>query len=129
MLYWDLGRQIVEKQEKSKWGSKLVEQLCKDLKEEFPDMKGFSKVNLFYMRRFYLFYSPLVKDKIVQQLAEISPNDYYQIVQQLAEQLHQPINQQDEDNQKLIQKLVMIPWWHHVRIIEQINDLQKLFFI
>jgi predicted nuclease of restriction endonuclease-like (RecB) superfamily len=41
MLYWDLGRQIAEKQENAKWGSGFIEQLSKDLKEEFPEMKGF----------------------------------------------------------------------------------------
>ena len=46
MLYWDMGRQIVEKQEKAKWGSGLIKQLSKDLKEEFPEMKGFSEDNL-----------------------------------------------------------------------------------
>ena len=42
MLYWDLGKQIAEKQENSKWGSGFIEQLSTDLKEEFPEMTGFS---------------------------------------------------------------------------------------
>jgi predicted nuclease of restriction endonuclease-like (RecB) superfamily len=54
-LYWDLGRQIVEKQETAKWGSGFIDQLSKDLKEEFPAMGGFSRTNLFSMKQFYAF--------------------------------------------------------------------------
>ena len=46
MLYWDLGRQIVEKQENARWGSGFIEQLSKDLREEFPEMNGFTSRNL-----------------------------------------------------------------------------------
>lgn len=51
-LYWSIGKQISEKQENSKWGSKVIEQLAKDLKQSFPDMTGFSARNLKYMRYF-----------------------------------------------------------------------------
>ncbi len=57
MLYWELGRQIVEKQENAKWGSGFIEQLSKDLKTGFPEMGGFSAKNLRYCRAFYQYYS------------------------------------------------------------------------
>ncbi|MCL2690280.1 MAG: DUF1016 N-terminal domain-containing protein [Chitinispirillia bacterium] len=59
MLYHDLGRQIIEKQEASKWGSGFIEQLSRDLREEFPEMAGFSAYNLRFMRVFYKFYAPI----------------------------------------------------------------------
>lgn len=46
LLYWDIGRGIMEKQEELGWGRAVVEQLAKDLKREFPGMKGFSARNL-----------------------------------------------------------------------------------
>jgi predicted nuclease of restriction endonuclease-like (RecB) superfamily len=55
-LYWELGYQIVEKQENAKWGSGFIDHLSKDLKAEFPEMGGFSVSNLKYCRQFYLFY-------------------------------------------------------------------------
>lgn len=55
-LYWDLGREIVSKQEKSQWGSNIVEQLSIDLKHEFPEINGFSRRNLYAIRQWYLFY-------------------------------------------------------------------------
>jgi hypothetical protein len=59
MLYWDLGSQIVEKQENAKWSSGFIDQLSKDLIEEFPGVGGFSAYNLRFMRIFYNFYSPI----------------------------------------------------------------------
>jgi predicted nuclease of restriction endonuclease-like (RecB) superfamily len=56
-LYWDIGRMIVERQEKSGWGRSVVENLSADLRREFPGVAGFSMQNLWYMRQFYLEYS------------------------------------------------------------------------
>jgi hypothetical protein len=74
-LYWDIGRSIVEKQALFSWGSKIVDQMAKDLKLELPETNGFSRTNLFAMRRFYLFYkdAPFVH-QLGEQL-EISKND------------------------------------------------------
>ena len=52
LLYWQIGTKILAKQEEKGWGSKVIPQLAKDLKREFPDMKGFSQRNLKYMRTF-----------------------------------------------------------------------------
>ncbi len=41
-LYWELGKEIVSKQEQSQWGDGLIKQLSSDLQQEFPEMKGFS---------------------------------------------------------------------------------------
>ena len=46
-LYWDLGKAISEKIENSNWGSKIIEQISTDLKHEFPEIKGFSRRNLY----------------------------------------------------------------------------------
>jgi len=78
-LYWDLGRQIAEKQEKAKWGSGFIEQLSKDLREEFPEMTGFSKDNLLMMKRFYLFYT----QNSEQAVSILEPTIVEQVVQQI----------------------------------------------
>lgn len=52
-LYWDIGKGIVERQQKYKWGDNIVEALARDLKDEFPQAHGFSERNLWNMRRFY----------------------------------------------------------------------------
>jgi hypothetical protein len=73
-FYFDLGRQITEKLEIAKWGSAFVEQLSKDLRKEFPDVTGFSRTNLFRMKRFYNFYAPLLQrnEFVPQPVGQIS---------------------------------------------------------
>ncbi len=55
--YWSLGKDIVEQQADSKWGSGFFKELSTDLKDTFPNMSGFSVTNLKYMKRVYLFYN------------------------------------------------------------------------
>ena len=52
LLYWQIGREILQRQQHEGWGTKVIERLAKDLKREFPDIKGFSRTNLLYMRAF-----------------------------------------------------------------------------
>lgn len=49
-LYWQIGRDILERQQRQGWGAKVIDQLARDLKDAFPDMRGFSPRNLKYMR-------------------------------------------------------------------------------
>jgi len=56
-LYWDLGREIVQKQSQASWGDAVLEQLSMDLRLSFPEITGFSKRNLYAIRQWYLFYS------------------------------------------------------------------------
>jgi len=69
MLYWQIGREILEKQSLAGWGAKVIDRLSADLTSSFPGVAGFSLRNLKYMRRF----------------AEARPDP--EIVQQLAAQL------------------------------------------
>lgn len=55
-LYWDIGHMILERQKGKKWGKSVVENLARDLREEFPGLRGFSVQNLWYMRQFYSIY-------------------------------------------------------------------------
>ena len=55
-MYWDIGRMIVERQAGDSWGKAVVEQLSKDLRSEFPGLKGFSAQNLWSMRQFFCEY-------------------------------------------------------------------------
>jgi predicted nuclease of restriction endonuclease-like (RecB) superfamily len=66
LLYWQIGRDILERQAEQGWGTKVIERLAHDLRSAFPDMKGFSRTNLMYMRAF----AGLWQDEaIVQQVA------------------------------------------------------------
>jgi len=65
LLYWQIGRDILTRQQQQGWGAKVVTQLAKDLRQEFPTMKGFSRTNLLYMRAFAEAYPD---EQIVQQV-------------------------------------------------------------
>ena len=101
-FYWFLGKMIAEKE--SVWGSKLIEQVAKDLREEFPDMSGLSASNLKYCKRFYLFYQ--IGQQAVDQLQSIDkqPNEF----------VHQVVGR--------------IPWGHNIRIFTKANDIQEALF-
>ena len=69
-LYWKIGNQILAQQKEEGWGAKVIESISKDLRKEFPEMKGLSAQNLKYMRKFadeYLF------DEISQQAVDQIP--------------------------------------------------------
>ena len=51
-LYWKIGNQILTKQQVEGWGAKVIENISKDLRQEFPEMKGLSSRNLVYMQTF-----------------------------------------------------------------------------
>lgn len=52
LLYWQIGRDILERQNQQGWGAKVVDRLADDLRREFPEITGFSSRNLKYMRLF-----------------------------------------------------------------------------
>jgi len=68
-MYWEIGKSVSEKVEVMEWGSSIVDVLSKDLRKLFPNQKGFSRTNLFYMKKWFEFYSANnVEFEKVQQL-------------------------------------------------------------
>ncbi|OGV96851.1 MAG: hypothetical protein A2Z59_03645 [Nitrospinae bacterium RIFCSPLOWO2_02_39_17] len=70
LLYWDIGRQILQRQQQEGWGAKVIDRLAYDLSREFPDMKGCSSRNLKYMRAFAEAYP--IKQFVQEVLAQIT---------------------------------------------------------
>lgn len=81
-LYWHIGKTIVERQQMEKWGKSVVERLAHDLKNEFPDMSGFSPRNIWRMRAFYLTYAEELK-KVPQLAAEFGAKNLPQPVAEI----------------------------------------------
>jgi predicted nuclease of restriction endonuclease-like (RecB) superfamily len=71
-LYWEIGKDISEKAKNAGWGLGVIEQISTDLKHEFPEMKGFSRRNLYAIKQWYEFYN---KDFefVPQPVAQILP--------------------------------------------------------
>ena len=70
LLYWDIGRTILERQDREGWGARVIDRLSTDLRDAFPDMQGLSPRNLKYMRAFAAAWPDRA---IVQQLAAQIP--------------------------------------------------------
>ncbi len=68
-LYWDIGGMILERQRDAGWGKSVVENLARDLQDEFPGIKGFSAANPWRMRLFYDTYAH--NEKLAPMVREI----------------------------------------------------------
>jgi len=100
-LYWDLGECIISEQEKSNWGAGFLEQMSKDLRALFPGIKGFSRRNLYDMRRWVRFWDSMCQQSDFK--LELS------FVRQLVAQ---------------------IPWGHNLLVINKIKDGgEALFYV
>jgi predicted nuclease of restriction endonuclease-like (RecB) superfamily len=115
LLYWEIGKSIVEKQLKFDWGSKIVEQMAKDLKRELPDTNGFSRTNLFAMRKFYKFY---------RDFASLTTNPFLENKQQNKMELVHQLGGQLEPTSILCK----IPWKHHVTIMGLCSEEREVNF-
>lgn len=116
LLYWDIGKEISEKQQSQSWGNKVVEQMAKDLKSELPGVHGFSRTNLFAMRKFFLFYKDYAAGNSGLELPDFIESQSDVIVHQPGEQL--------TPNSILCK----IPWRHHVSILGKCSTIEEAFF-
>lgn len=109
LFNWQLGRDLVQKKAEERWGAGVVEQVSLDLQNEFPDADGFSASNLWYMKRWYLFYASKATPQILQRAVEelqLSINQFSKKLQRPVEEISdEPFLQrvvaeiQDADNQ------------------------------
>ncbi len=113
-LYWQLGADITVKQQHAKWGDGFLLQLSKDLRVEFPDMKGFSRRNLELIRQWYLFYS---------KGAQISQQPVGRITKQLVSQL-----EKDAMEPAVIDQITQIPWGHNIAIVSKCKNLKEALY-
>ena len=112
IFYYDLGQLIFLKQQQTKWGNKFIENLAKDLKKQFPTLKGFSRTNLFYIKKFFEFYSSDLVQLKVGQLQ----NDDNNLVQLKVGQIEE--------------LLFQIPWRHHIEILNKVKNIdESLYYI
>lgn len=104
-LYWDIGHMIDARQKHEGWGAGVIPRLARELKNEMPELKGFSERNIGYMIRFAREYGAAT---ILQQpAAKISASA----------KAPQPVT-------KLRDGLLWsIPWFHHVVLMEKVKDL------
>lgn len=105
-LYWDIGRLIDQRQAQEGWGAGVIPRLAAELKNELPEVKGFSERNIKRMLAFYRKYS--APDLIVPQpVAQLSTPAIVQ----------PPVAQFPEE------MFFAVPWAHHVILMQKVKDL------
>lgn len=118
-LYWDIGRMIHERQEREGWGASVIPRLSAELRNELPEVKGFSERNIKRMLAFHRAYPD--PDPIVQQAVPPLPSSPK--VPQVAAQLPTARKVPPTAAHIPASLLWSIPWFHHVVLIEKVKDI------
>jgi predicted nuclease of restriction endonuclease-like (RecB) superfamily len=134
LLYWDIGRGILERQEKLGWGESVVEMLAHDLQKAFPGMRGFSVVNLWRMRQFYAEHST---ETFLAQVARESKKSgnagQKTILSQAVRELVPSLSKTKQGvnlSQAVRDLLAAVPWGHHVNLLNKVKDpAARLYYL
>ena len=122
LLYWDIGRAIVEKQQLLGWGESVIDRLSADLQDAFPHTSGFSPRNMRDMRRLYLTYSDeSIWRQPVAKLLKSLPATESQIWPQVVAKLEES----DGATEFLRQLVGQIPWGHHRLILDKLTRSRR----
>ena len=133
LFNWELGRDLVQKKAEERWGAGVVEQVSLDLQAAFPESKGFSTTNLYYMKQWYLFYCK-EPEKLYQLGGELQNAD-----KQIDIKLPQVVGELDEaklpqaagENTEgvLFPKIfAIVPWGHHREILSKCKTIDEALF-
>lgn len=111
-LYWSIGRDLIALRAEERWGSGVVRQFALDMRQAFPDEKGFSHTNVKYMKQWYSFYyeSSIKSHQLGGQLSLKEKSH------QLGGQLEMP------------KVFGIVPWKHHIYIVSKSNSLEEALF-
>lgn len=135
LFNWQLGRDLVQKKAEERWGAGVVEQISLDLKKEFPKDDGFSTSNLWYMKKWYLFYTNETDLKILQRAV----GELELLINQFSKKLQRPVGEiQNIDNQYVTKPcqvgeefplpFALVPWGQHIEIITNCKTLDEALF-
>lgn len=118
-LYWNIGKQILDKQEKQGWGKKIIEQLSKDLMTKYPDDRGYSVRNLKYMRQFAVAYPQFPFVQV--PLAQLKSLPILQAT----------LNKLEDEGTDFVQvPLAQISWYHHISLLSKVkDDAERAYYI
>jgi predicted nuclease of restriction endonuclease-like (RecB) superfamily len=121
LLYWDIGRGIVEKQQSHSWGDSVVEMVAADLQEAFPGMRGFSPDSVWRMRQFYSEYAaPSFLEQLVPEMKKRGTLFLQQAVAEMPGKPVVPSHAQFLE-QIVPELLAPVAWGHHVELLKKVK--------
>jgi predicted nuclease of restriction endonuclease-like (RecB) superfamily len=139
-LYWSIGRDIVQRQHTEAWGKAIVERLSRDIRSEFPGLRGFSPQNIWYMRAFHQAWAvdPVILQQPVGELDAAIPAQSvrklsHSILQQSVGEIpSQPVRESASAivarpvrqlvHPILPQAVAELPWGHNILLITKLKD-------
>ena len=124
LMYWDIGKMIHQRQQMEGWGAGIIPGLARDIRNELPEVKGFSERNIGYMVRFFREYGEL---RISQQAVAKLPGSLTEdeSLSQAGEKIAPKGN-----HLNLQQYVAKIPWGHNILLMEKVKDLPiRLWYI
>ena len=135
LFNWQLGRDLVQMKAEERWGAGVVEQVSMDLKREFPDTDGFSTSNLWFMKKWFLFYSADESQQKLYQLGrEIGAEKMHHVGVELTNsKLYQSGREMTDGefqrrNDEFPMPFALVPWRHHVEIITKCKSIDEALF-
>lgn len=120
---WSVGRDLVMRKAEERWGTGVVEQLSFDLKDAFPQEKGFSSRNMWRMKKWYLYFSTTeANEKLTQLVAELQKAESPYLIN-----VPQTVAVLDGERCFPI-VLGMIPWGHQTDIVSKCKSVDEAIF-
>jgi len=110
-LYWQIGKLLDERQAQEGWGAGVIPRLARDIRNELPEVKGFSERNMDRMLAFARAY-PRPDDFSPQAVAKLKP----------PEKAPQAVAKSDTADSSL---LWLLPWGHHALLLEKVGAMEN----
>jgi len=128
LFNWQLGRDLVEQNVEEKWGKGIVEQLSLDLQAAFPEAKGFSARNLWFMKQWYSFYAE--NRDIINRFAE--DEESLMVDNKKLNQVGSVISDEKLNQVGSVIEFpkifAYVPWRHHVLIVQKSKSIEEALF-
>lgn len=131
--YWSIGSELSLKIKSNKWGAKIIDNYSKDLKQQFPTMKGLSTRNLVYMRQFAENY-PIERIVILNEIWEQVKSNSKPLVNLIESienkkvEITQPLVAQLEETFFINSIIGKISWSHHLVLLNKVPEMPKRFW-
>ncbi len=123
LMYWDVGRIIAERRNAEGWGSKVIQRLSRDIRNDLPEVKGFSERNLKRMQAFYKEYQDLPFGPTpLAQMPEGEAIGSTPLA--LLEK-----NPADNERSRMLRHVFRLPWAHNVALLGIKETSARLWYM
>ena len=121
-LYWDVGQILAGRQEEEGWGALIIPKLSRELRNELPELKGFSERNIKSMLAFFRAYPEA--DAIVQQPVAQLPSVADAGDSRPQAKVQQPVALSSGRRSSQTEVLWLVPWGHHLLLLQKLKELE-----